>query len=522
VGLRYVAPGGQDTGNDCTDSSAPCARIQRAIDQATPGEEIRVAAGTYSGIVTRGALKQVAYLDRPLSLRGGYTPANWNAPDPMANVTTLDAQGLGRGLVISSTTGVHVEGLRITGGNAQGLVGDVLYGCDVGGGVYVFRAGGSLRSCTIISNTAGSRYETTGGGLYLYQDTFTVRDCVIANNTARLSGGGVCLYDSGAALYDNQILDNQAQYGAGLFADQSSIPFVGNTLAGNSEAEQGGGALFRWCDASIQGNVIRDNGAWLTGGGLEFEGGAPTVYDNWILGNRVTDVTGRGGGLMLDACQGWFLNNVIADNQAGSHGAGLCARNSQASLAHSTLANNTGGDSSAVSVISDPGSISWPALLNSIISGHTVGVTVTQGCTVTLAGTLWHNVGQSWHGAGAVIHRDDFIGDPAFINPGDGDYHIGPTSAALDRALDEGVTWDIDGDPRPQGLAPDCGADEYPSGVTTTLTPTPTPSITWTPTLTLTPTPTTTMTPGPTGTLSPSPSSTRPYGLNLPLILRWR
>ena len=85
---------------------------------------------------------------------------------------------------------------------------------------------------------------------------------------------------------------------------------------------------------------------------------------------------------------------------------------------------------------------------------------------------------------------------------------------SLDRGLDVGVTSDIDGDPRPQGLAPDCGADEYPSGVTTTPTPTSSPSVTPSPTVTWTPT----LTP------SATPSATRPPGgggrIALPLVLR--
>jgi PKD repeat protein len=36
TGVRYVAPGGADGGNDCTHSGAPCATVQYAVDAATP------------------------------------------------------------------------------------------------------------------------------------------------------------------------------------------------------------------------------------------------------------------------------------------------------------------------------------------------------------------------------------------------------------------------------------------------------------------------------------------------------
>lgn len=51
-------------------------------------------------------------------------------------------------------------------------------------------------------------------------------------------------------------------------------------------------------------------------------------------------------------------------------------------------------------------------------------------------------------------------GDPRFVDPAGGDYHLGAGSAAIDVGVDAGVTIDIDGDPRPLGL-PDIGADEY-------------------------------------------------------------
>ncbi len=44
---RYVAPDGNDTGNDCTDQSDPCLTIARAVDQANPGDTLHIVSGTY-------------------------------------------------------------------------------------------------------------------------------------------------------------------------------------------------------------------------------------------------------------------------------------------------------------------------------------------------------------------------------------------------------------------------------------------------------------------------------------------
>lgn len=62
---------------------------------------------------------------------------------------------------------------------------------------------------------------------------------------------------------------------------------------------------------------------------------------------------------------------------------------------------------------------------------------------------------------GAAPGAGNFNGDPDFVDALNDDFHIGPTSAAIDHA-DPAATLavDFDGNPRPIGPAPDCGADE--------------------------------------------------------------
>ncbi len=61
------------------------------------------------------------------------------------------------------------------------------------------------------------------------------------------------------------------------------------------------------------------------------------------------------------------------------------------------------------------------------------------------------------------MSRQDVTGDPAFVNPAAGNYHIGQSSAAMDRGVDASVTADIDGEARPQGSGYALGADEWAS-----------------------------------------------------------
>jgi hypothetical protein len=47
-----------------------------------------------------------------------------------------------------------------------------------------------------------------------------------------------------------------------------------------------------------------------------------------------------------------------------------------------------------------------------------------------------------------------------FVDPAHDNFHLGPHSAAIDQAVNLGVTIDYDGDPRPIGAGFDIGFDE--------------------------------------------------------------
>jgi uncharacterized repeat protein (TIGR01451 family) len=191
---------------------------------------------------------------------------------------------------------------------------------------------------------------------------------------------------------------------------------------------------------------------------------------NIITGNTVNSPCSfsAGGGAVIDQYSDAVLaNNLIAGNQVQDQASGLYIRASTVRLLHNTIANNSGGDGSGVYVAMIDGTTlltdSTVALTNTIIVSQTVGVTVTTGSTVTLNSTLWHGNTTDWGGAGTINTSNDYTGNPAFINPTAGDYHLGPTSAAIDKGINAGVVNDIDGQPRPQGGGYDLGADEYPA-----------------------------------------------------------
>jgi len=513
-GILYVAPGG-----DCGGATPCYATVQAAVDAANPNDEIRVTAGIYAGVSARAGVTQTVYISKTVTIRGGYTTANWTTPNPTANLTTLDAQGLGRVLYITGDINPTVEGLRITGGDAAALGGDP-WGNDAGGGVYVYEATATISNCVVYSSTASTASSGSGGGLFLRGSDATLSGNTVVSNTASTAsyanGGGLFLWGSDATLSSNTVQGNAAStagwgYGGGLYLLNSGATLSGNTVISNTAgtADQGwGGGLYVWySDATLSGNTVQGNtastastgygyggGLYLSasdatlssntvqgntastadrgyGGGLYLWYSAATLSGNTIVSNTATlslIATGQGGGLLVRRSSPFTLtNNLVADNHANTQGSGLWFEGADTDptsgrLLHTTIADNAangGGSGQGVFV----GGYTTLAFTNTIIAGHhSEGINVTTGSTATLEATLWYDNGSDTGGGGVIVTGAvNVYDDPAFVNPSAWDYHLTAGSAAIDIGVDAGVTMDLDGDTRPWGAGYDIGADEY-------------------------------------------------------------
>jgi hypothetical protein len=410
---HYVAP-------DCTGIPAPChITIQEAVDAASPGDVIQVATGVYTDVhgllappgypnpPTSGIITQVVYISKTVTIRGGYTTTNWTTPYPITQPTTLDAQGQGRVIFITSDISPTIEGLHITGGDATGLGGGGYWGGDVGGGVHIISATATISNNWVFSNTA-----YRGGGLFLSSDSVT-----LSNNT---------------------VISNIADFGGGLYLAESDATLSGNTVISNTAVDVGGGLVVVG-NATLSGNII------------------------------ISNIANLGGGLILAYTAVTLTNNVVADNRASTAGSGLYIYGASPRLLHTTIARNgsagliadSGGDSSGV-YITDAGYdvYSTVALTNTILVSHSVGISVTGGNTVTVNSILWYStpVTVSQATTATVAVQNQYPGDPLFATDG---YHLMEGSAAIDKGVDAGVMTDIGGDSRDS--APDLGADEFVS-----------------------------------------------------------
>lgn len=208
--IHYVAPGG-----NCGEATPCYATLQAAIDAAVPGDEVRVAQGVYVDVTTRQyalggspqtTITQAMFINKGLTVRGGYSVADWTTPQPASYPTVIDSQGQGRGGVIVSPNPVTLEGLTIVNGYAEGG----------GGGLYADSSDVVIRDCYVMSST---------DGLMLWNNQATLINTVIAANTMTgptvITRTGLAVVGGEVQAWHTTLADNG---GVGLWVQNGQSP----------------------------------------------------------------------------------------------------------------------------------------------------------------------------------------------------------------------------------------------------------------------------------------------------------
>lgn len=459
--IRYVAPPAQ------CGAHSPCyQQVQAAVDAASAGDEIRVAAGIYTGVSTRYGMTQMVYLDKSITIRGGYAPQTF-VFSPTLQKSILDAQVAGRVFSIVGNVTPTIEYLHLIHGYA-----------DQGGGVYILSATVTLKQNEIYTNTAVSK----GGGVYLENTASTIISNFIYSNTtgANGRGGGLILLNSPATLEANTIAANRAHVGGGVqllnyianrgallkdnvIRDNTAFDYYynGNTFDGagggvssesgytdrlesntflRNTAKRGGGVDTYNAPIYILGNTFQENHAIYDGGGIYAQAGQPLILRNRFLTNTAEYV---GGGLFRITGAGEVSGNTFRGNAAGS-GGGLYGATNATFNGNLFIGNTSTDQGGGIYIYRDYGAI----YQNNVVVGN---LAAQQGGGIYIEGAESHfihtTIGSNVSGDGSAVFIDTYpwaeqpASNVSFTNTIVANQSVGIHATGANTLSVDGVLW---------------------------------------------------------------------------------
>ena len=423
--IRVDSATGFDVGG-CGSDGSPCASVQYAVNGASSGDTILVAAGTYTydvgldpcpsdhtGVV---CIQPVTFMS--LTIKGGYAGGDWTTPTPDTNVTIIDGQDAYRGVLVNGTNdgaALVMEGFTVR--NGLGLSRPGLDDNGFGGGVSVVLADLTLRNMVIEDNEArgadvdpGKGGAGAGGGVAIRSSngspraTLVLENVTFDNNRAVGGtgeeaggfgeGGAMFLNYTDASGSDIVVTNNQALAGSS----------TGDGITGGKKADaQGGGIAFKEASDSTFQRVTATGNLAQGGDAASSGGSAGGAFGGGLYGERADSYS------IID---GVVRDNVAhggnADTAGMGFGGGVYALDSEVSLNRLQIINNeaSGGDGTTKKGSGGGGGLYFAdndgvsggrmiTMLNVVVAGNSAALGSGGGTTSGGGGGLFVNGAQS-------------------------------------------------------------------------------------------------------------------------------
>ncbi|UCG47062.1 MAG: S8 family serine peptidase [Phycisphaerales bacterium] len=376
--------------------------IQQAIDDASDGDTVWVADGTYSD----DGNVDLDFHGKAIILKSENGPQN----------CIIDCQAIDNAALFHNgeDPNSRLEGFTIKNGHAQ----------TSGGAVTCIASSPTVQNCIFAYCTAGD----SGAAIYnAYGSSPIIENCTFKYNSALAEvacvagkGGAICnTIDSSPTIQNCTFTGNWANYSGGaIYNNENSNPTIINSRflrnsVGDPNSDRGfGGAISNlYSSPLITACTFQNNSSGADGGAIYSSYDSDPVLTNCVLtGNHAE----YGGAIKNYDARTIILNSTIAHNSADFCGGIWNGPSSSVTLTNSILWQNTESES-----------VGQAAQINNDYSGQpsNIDYCCLQGWTGTLGGL--GNVSL----------------DPLFVDPCTADYHLSSAGWRWDAQRSR---WDYD------------------------------------------------------------------------------
>lgn len=383
IGARDAACHSKTLWNVAADGTGDAPTIQAAIDRASDGDTILLAAGTYTGAGNRDIYNGGKAL--VIKSAAGAASTIIDCESPLSGAHTGFEFGDGE-----DSTSV-LEGLTITRASL--------------GGVLCTGASPAIRSCAIIGNVAQGG--AGGGGIRLDTSTSRISDCVISGNRAVNLGGGI-FCKAGRPRIERSVIsgNSSTKFGGGIVVQSGAVVEIrACEVSADTSVDAGGGIYVIAAAAVIDSCVISTNDGKFGGGIYNGTNATCTLRHSVLRGN----IAWSGGGGVYSSSNMSITGCTIVRNSAAYYGGGIEATSgAQNSVARSIVALNENG------------------------SGiYTISGTLAISCS-----DVYSNAGGNYLGStpDQTGQNNNFSSDPQFCGATEGEYGIYDTSPCASAA----------------------------------------------------------------------------------------